>query len=216
MEIQFQYITKLAAEYKLFTGNSSELFRAINQLSEPSFQDIYNEYNEAKFGFQPVNLLRAEIARQLLDGKEVSEESVEQIKNHIRQKDTNYFSHLPAEFLRELEDYRVGKRDMFANWQKSWNIFHVFLYRGKVRETVQLYLEQLCRQLATDLQLVDYASIRLISTALQISEATFAGSRSTRERGLHTRKRINFICVLIRRPKLENAPAGTSKTRSRI
>lgn len=158
MEIQFQYITKLAVEYKLFTGNPSELFRAINQLSEPTIQDIYNEYNEAKFGFQPVNLLRAEIARQLLDGNEVSEDSVEQIKNHIRQKDTNYFSHLPAEFLRELEDYRVGKRDMFANWQKSWNVFHVFLYRGKVRETVQLYLEQLCRQLATDLQFVDYAS----------------------------------------------------------
>lgn len=131
MQIQFQYITGLAAAYKRFVEYSNELYRAVNQLPEPFLQDIYDEYSQAKFGFQPVNLLRAEVARQLLDGIEISEESVEQIKNRIRQKDTEYFSHLSAEFLRELEDYRIGKRDIFANWQKPWNVFHVFLYRGK-------------------------------------------------------------------------------------
>ena len=157
METQFQHIVGLATEYRKCAADEEYLFQKINVLPETSVSEIYEEYAAAPNGFQPVNLLRAEVARLILSGNEISAEAVEEIKNRIRQKDTNYFSHLPSEFLQELEDYRVGKRDIFANWQKAWSVFHVFLYRGKIRETVQLYLEQICRQLIGDLELTDYA-----------------------------------------------------------
>lgn len=157
MENQFQYIVGLATEYRHCATNDEQLFQKINALPETSIREIYDEYSSAPNGFQPVNLLRAEVARLMLSGSEISAVLIEEIKNQIRQKNKNHFSHLPEEFLQELEDYRVGKRDMFANWQKQWSVFHVFLYRGKIRETVQLYLEQLCKQLISDLQLTDYS-----------------------------------------------------------
>jgi 5-methylcytosine-specific restriction protein B len=156
MDIQFQYITQLAEKYEQFAKQPAELFTAINQLSENVVQEIFDEYGDSESRFQPVNLLRAEIARQLLLGTEVTDTFVEKIKNHIRTKDTAYFAHLPENFLQELSEYLIGKRDIFANWQKPWNVLHVFFYRGKVRETTQVYLEQLGKQLISDLQLPDY------------------------------------------------------------
>jgi 5-methylcytosine-specific restriction protein B len=155
MNEQIQYIKTLANQYKIYSEKPEELFAAINQLPESTVKMIRDEYGDSE-RFQPVNLLRAEIARQLLDRGQISKENVEEIKIKIRAKDLDYFAHLPNEFLLELENYPVGKRDWFANWQKDWNVFHTFFYRGKVKETTQIYLEQLCKQLLNDLQLSDY------------------------------------------------------------
>ncbi|HOS45698.1 MAG TPA: AAA family ATPase [Paludibacter sp.] len=156
MKTQFEYIVDQAKQYKIFADNSKELYKAINGLPDNIIQDIYNEYGDPEKAFQPVNLLRAEVARQLLKGTDITESLIEEIKEKIRQKESSYFSHLQKEFLSELDQYPVGKRDMFANWQKPWSIFHVFIYRGKVKETTQLYLEQIGKQLVVDLGLSDY------------------------------------------------------------
>lgn len=155
MNEQIQFISKLAAQYKIYAEQTEELFAAINQLSELTIKAICDEYASSE-RFQPVNLLRAETARQLLDGVNISKETIEEIKRKMRAKDLKYFTHLPAEFLSELENYAVGKRDWFANWQKDWNVFHTYFYRGKTKETTQIYLEQICKQLLNDLQLKDY------------------------------------------------------------
>ena len=157
MNEQIQYITALAAQYKIYAEQPEELFAAVNQLSETAIKSIFDEYGDSE-RFQPVNLLRAEVARQLLDGIQISKEKVEEIKEKIRVKDLGFFTHLPAELLSQLENYPIGGRDMFANWQKDWNVFHTFFYRGKVKETVQIYLEQICKRLLNDLQLNDYKS----------------------------------------------------------
>lgn len=156
MKTQFEYIVNQAKQYKIFTDNSKELYKAIDGLPDNVIQDIYNEYGDPEKKFQPLNLLRAEVARQLLNGADVTELLIEEIKGKIRQKESSYFSHLPKEFLSEIDQYPVGKRDMFANWQKPWSIFHVFIYRGKVKETTQQYLEQIGKQLVVDLGLSDY------------------------------------------------------------
>lgn len=155
MNEQIQYITKLAAQYKIYAEQPEELFAAVNQLSESAIKIIHDEYGDSE-RFQPVNLLRAETARQMLEGVNISKETVEEIKERIRSKDLDCFAHLPIEYLKGLENYTVGRRDWFANWQKDWNVFHTFFYRGKVKETTQIYLEQLCKQLLNDLQLGDY------------------------------------------------------------
>lgn len=156
MEEQFKYIVELAKQFKPYSVNSNELYKALNSLNEDVIQSIYEEYGDIDANFQPINLIRAEVARNLLKKVEVSEKLVEEIKNKIRIKDLSYFKHLPDKFLKELKNYPIGKRDLFANWQKPWSIFHTFFYRDKVKEKVQLFLKQIGNRLIEDLELKDY------------------------------------------------------------
>lgn len=156
MEIQFSYLANQAKQYAGYSENPSSLYNAINELPNIDIEDVYMEYAVMENKFQPVNVVRAEVARLLSNGKKITADLVEDIKEKIRKKDTNYFSHLPDFILSELKKYKMGKRDMFANWQKPWAIFHVFFYRGKTKETTQLYLEQICKQLEKDLNIKEY------------------------------------------------------------
>ncbi len=70
MQTQFQYIVKLAEQYQEYSDKPASLYKAINNLPESIVQDIFNEYGDPEKKFQPVNLLRAEISRLLLNGLE--------------------------------------------------------------------------------------------------------------------------------------------------
>ena len=157
MEIQFEYLIQLAKKYKVFNTKPAILYTAINNINEAELDQIYDDYGSKEIDFKPVNLLRAESAKCLLDGKELTPKVVESIKENIRNKNTEAFNHYPHQYKVQIEDYRIGKRDMFANWQNPWSIFHTFLYRGAIKETAQQYLEQLCIQLKKDLELNDYS-----------------------------------------------------------
>lgn len=156
MQTQFQYIIELAKIYKSYSDHPEILYKAINELKKDILQDIYKEYGDPEKKFQPVNLLRAEVARQLLEGNQITDELVEEIKEKIRNKDLIYFNHLDSSFLEELKLYPVSKRDLFANWQKPWNIFHTFFYRRKEKETIQIYLDQISKDLISQLDINDY------------------------------------------------------------
>jgi len=156
MQTQFQYIVEQAKQFKIYSDKPSVLLEAINALPQNIIDEIYNEYGDSESKFQPVNLLRAEVAKQLSNGTEITEQIIENIKEHIRQKDKVYFSSLPKPFLQQLEEYPIGKRDMFANWQKHWGVFHTFFYRGITKDTTRLYLEQICKQLNQDLEITEY------------------------------------------------------------
>lgn len=156
METQFQYIVSLAKQYHEYAEHNVDLLAAINELQESAVKEIYSEYGDPERDFKPVNLLRAEIARRLLQGELVTENLVNEIKDKIRIKDIEYFNHYRESFLNQLRDYAVSKRDLFANWQKPWNVFHTFFYRGVIKETVQTYLEQISKDLQEKLNLNDY------------------------------------------------------------
>jgi 5-methylcytosine-specific restriction enzyme B len=156
MQTQFQYIIDLAKQYNSFEANPDTLFKAINNLPKNIVEDILNEYGDLDRDFKPVNLLRAEIARRLLNGVVITETLVKEIKDKIRQKDVTYFNDYNEEFLTQLMNYELFKRDLFANWQNHWNVFHTFFYRGSVKETVLSYLEQIGKDLIDKLDLSDY------------------------------------------------------------
>lgn len=156
MQTQFEFIRQLAAQYKIYVGQPEELYKAINSLGAEEIQEIFEEYGAAGSKFQPVNLLRAETARQLLSGNKLSSSLVDAVKERIRLKDTAYFRHYSKDVLQGLEGDTQNKRDIFASWQRPWSIFHTFLYRGKVKETTQLYLEQLSKRLIDNLNLKEY------------------------------------------------------------
>ncbi len=156
MQTQFQYITDLAKQYNGLNGNSDKLYEAINSLQPNILEEIYREYGDPERDFKPVNLLRAETARKLLQGESVSQRLVDEIKEKIRTKEVAYFSHYNDGFIKQLQEYELFKRDLFANWQNPWNIFHTFFYRGTIKETVLNYLEQLANDLLVKLDLHDY------------------------------------------------------------
>ena len=158
MQTQFQYIIDLAKQYNGYSEKPNTLFEAINNLPKTSVEDIFKEYGDPARDFKPVNLLRAEIARRLLQGQSVNEPLVNEIKDKIRAKDVNYFNHYKEPFLKQIQEYELFKRDLFANWQNPWSVFHSFFYRGSIKETVLNYLEQIANDLLGKLDLKDYTS----------------------------------------------------------
>lgn len=158
MQTQFQFIADLAKKYNTYASDSETLFNELSKIPDTELNNILSEFEDDGTNFQPVNLLRAEVARRLLKGERISDALIEEIKINIRKKDTAYFNSVPQALLEALVKYPLSKRDMFANWQKFWSIFHSFFYRGKVKETVQLYLEQISNQILEDLNLRDYKS----------------------------------------------------------
>ena len=158
MQTQFQYIIDLAKQYNGYSEKPNTLFEAINNLPKTSVEDIFKEYGDPDRDFKPVNLLRAEIARRLLQGQPINESLVNEIKDKIRAKDVNYFNHYKEPFLKQIQEYELFKRDLFANWQNPWSVFHSFFYRGSIKETVLNYLEQIANDLLGKLDLKDYTS----------------------------------------------------------
>ena len=156
MQTQFQYITDLAKQYSGYTENPISLYAAINSLPGNIVEEIYKEYGDSDRNFKPVNLLRAEIARRLLQGETASEALVNEIKDNIRTKNVDYFNHYKEDFLKQIKEYQLSKRDLFANWQNPWSIFHSYFYRDTIRETVLNYLEQIAKDLLAKLELKDY------------------------------------------------------------
>ncbi len=161
MNEQIQYITELAGQYKIYIEQPDELFAAINQLSENNIKAIHEFYSGGE-RFQPVNELRAEIARLLLDGVLVTKDVVEAAKERIRAGRLKISDNLSEAAQAEIKDDIDGnenlrrKRDMFASWSNYWRVFHTFFYRGRTKETVQLYLEQIGKRLLADLEIADY------------------------------------------------------------
>lgn len=159
METQFQYIGNLSNKYQNYNEDVNLLYKDINGLPEDILKEIFAEYGSMDVRFQPVNILRAECARLLLNGTTLTETLVDTIKEKIRTRDTKYFNFLSNDQIKELIDYPSSKRDMFANWQNPWSVFYTFFYRlkwGKEKETTQAYLEQISLQLLKDLDLNDY------------------------------------------------------------
>ena len=134
MQTQFQYIIDLAKQYNGYSEKPNTLFEAINNLSKNAAEDIFKEYGDPDRDFKPVNLLRAEIARRLLQGQTINETLVNEIKDKIRGKDVNYFNHYKEAFLEQIQEYELFKRDLFANWQNPWSIFHSFFIEAQLKK----------------------------------------------------------------------------------
>jgi len=158
METQFQYLVDLAKQYSGYSNNPDVLYMALNNLPDEVISEIYREYGNPENRFQPVNLLRAEVARQILNRVPIDADFVNDIKAKIINKDLVYFNHLAPAFLNELKVYPVGKRDMFTNWNKPWRIFHTFFYNKwtNQKENTQNYLDQIAKDLLQKLELKEY------------------------------------------------------------
>lgn len=155
MNTELQYIRQLGEQYLQYYNDPQLVLNELNTMSEDVIMDIANDYYRADKQFKPTNLLRLETALQLTNGKQITLEIIEEIKENIRKGNVSYFSKGCDGYLEGLKDFAMGKRDVFANWNNVWRIYHTFLYRGKVKDTTIAYLEKISTQLIKDLNLND-------------------------------------------------------------
>ena len=155
MDAQIDYISNLAKQYETFFNEPDKLFEAFNNLPAETLEDVFQEYGDPDRKFQPVAILRAEMVRQLLQGQKADNALAEHIKERIRNKDRSYFSSYNSRILDELDAYHTPQRDIFANWQNPWRAFHPVFFRGVIKATVNLYLNQIAEKLIIDLELPD-------------------------------------------------------------
>ncbi|MBN1187201.1 MAG: EVE domain-containing protein [Bacteroidales bacterium] len=156
MDTQIEYIRNLAEQYQTYFDEPDKLYNDLNNLPKEQLLDAYREYGDQERKFQPVAVLRADIVRQILDGEEVDDNHTEITKEKIRTKDRSYFSYFNTRILNELDDFHTPKRGIFTNWQNPWRVFHTVFFRGKIKETVNLYLNQIAEKLISDLGVDDY------------------------------------------------------------
>lgn len=156
MNKEFRYLVDLATRYELLADDPARLYAALSELPESILDENLEWYGDTTKRFQPVNLLRAEILRRLKAGKTVDDETVEDIKERIRTKEVRSFRDLPEKYAQEFENYQIGKRDIFANWQKLWSIFHPILFGESERRTTQLFLERISKEAIRLLEIPDY------------------------------------------------------------
>ncbi|SNT28652.1 5-methylcytosine-specific restriction enzyme B [Ekhidna lutea] len=156
MEKQLSYIHDLAKTYDSYNEDPSKLIDDLNQLSEQDLAEVKEKYGSSNDRFKPVNLLRAEIAKKLLAEGAVNEESIEEIKENIRAKKVDLFKGYDEKYIQEFQAYEYKKRDVFANWQRLWTVLHPFFFKGTIRETTNIYLEQIASTLREDLEVIDY------------------------------------------------------------
>lgn len=167
MEKQFEYLIKLAKEYKTYEEDNIALFQALQNLDRDKLKSVFDEYGNPSRKYQPVNMVRAEVAGKLLNGDEVHPETVEIIKESITDKNREELEYLPNEQLDKMEA-STKETDIFSNWTRYWPLFHTFFYRDTVKETVRQYLKQISKQLIKDLELTDY----------QVHTVDFAGAQN--------------------------------------
>lgn len=167
MEKQFKYIIELAKEYQTYENDDQVLFKALQNLNQDQLTSIYDEYGDPARRYQPVNMLRAEVAGRLLQGDEINSEIVEEIKESILEKKIEGLGHLPNEQLDRMKA-SSKKTNAFMAWTRYWSLFFTFFYRDTVKETVQQYLKQISKQLISDLDLSDY----------QVHTVSFSGAQN--------------------------------------
>lgn len=159
MEEQFQYLVNLATEYDRLANDDIALFEALNNLPKEDLQEIYNLYLNKTLNsneFKPVNFIRYFIAKSCLDGNQLSNTILNEIKDAIIKKDENYFSIQDETLLQKFRTFNIGKRGPFTSWKKKWSIFYVYFYRNEIEKTSKEYLKSIASELLSLVKLNNY------------------------------------------------------------
>ena len=141
MKEQFEYIINLAKKYSVYNSNNDLLYKEINSISRDIIQEIYEHYSNRKKEFEPVNILRAEVAKLILRDRIITQDVVAKIKDDIRSK---------------VDKTKKRKKDIFERWENPWSIFHTFIYRSVIKVQVNKYLKEICQAIINDLKLNDF------------------------------------------------------------
>ncbi len=148
MEEMIKYIKSVAKNYYDYSNSKKKLIKATNELSKSVLKEIFEEYcGNPDTKFKPINLLRGEIAQHILHGETLTTKFIDEIKLKIVEGDIEYFASYSEQFLGQLKEFKMPKRDIFTNWRKNWSILYPFFFRGEVKNLIVTYLLEIANNL---------------------------------------------------------------------
>lgn len=161
MQQAIEIIQKHAKELKRLEQSEQHLFEALNSKPKDELTGLIKDFNFVRSDFtsnrfQPVNLLRFDILHLIKDGKQISSETVEEIKTKIIEKDEEYFSKYGDILVNALKSYPQKKKSPFVNWQKNFCIFFPFIYTDSIKKETNDALIKVVKVLKEELKLNNY------------------------------------------------------------
>lgn len=156
MQESIRIIQQLAAKLEKLKQNDKYLFEQLNNLDIKIVEQLINEYNSEYF--QPVNLLRFEILNRIKEKKIITPELIEEVKNRINIKDSEYFLKYGETLVNGLINYPQKKKLPFVNWKKNFSIFFPFFYRSMDKMESDNALDVVAKGIIEILKLDQYKS----------------------------------------------------------
>ena len=154
MKNSIEIIQKQAKELKKLEQSEQYLFERLNNLNTEIVEQLIKDFTSEQF--QPVNLLRLEILNKIKENIVLTPESIEEIKNKIITKDTEYFSKYGGTLVNGLINYPQKKKSPFVNWQKNFSIVFPFFYHSA--DKIESALDIIAKGLMNTLELDQYKS----------------------------------------------------------
>lgn len=156
---KINYIIEIADLMDNSYNNETYLFEKINELSKENINELANVYEHNIFTnnkVSPVNLIRHKLLSLLKEGKQVDSNIIDELKEKFTSKDLEVYSEYPKSILDSIQNYEISKP--FNSWKEYFRILYTFLFRGEIKEKVNLYLESIDKYIKKNINNKDLIS----------------------------------------------------------
>lgn len=136
-----EYYAKLQEHYTVLLGDKSKLFKEVNELNNIELKKLeYSYLRRGDISNQPVVLLRYKLLQSLIEGKEITNKLINQVKKEV---DQNF------------------EKNVFQAWSKPFRILYTFLYEKEKQGLVDFFC-QLIWSIQEELKIEDKTKINLV------------------------------------------------------
>lgn len=154
------FIIGIAHELNKCKSEPEYLFSKVNAIQGKDIESLLAQYSEDNIIFNenlsPVNFIRHHILHMLDMGKQISVNELENAKEKFNTKDKEYFSDYGEPIRKAIADYPIGVHTPFHVWKEAFRILYVFFFSGKVKETVNNYLDEITSEIHKSLGIKNF------------------------------------------------------------
>ena len=154
MKDPIEGVQEIGRRLETLKSSDEELYQAVRTL-EPETAETLRDANEKRaLAVRPVNLLRYEILRRVLNGEEVGAHVTEQIQEAIQSRDASAFGSAayPDDFAERLRTADL-KKNIFQNWRVQFRVCYPFFFAGDDRRHVPQLLDTVAKKIKEELDL---------------------------------------------------------------
>lgn len=148
-----KYLTNISKTMYEINNDDKILIEKLNLLSTEEINKVIDKYSSEKFG--PIKFIRLIIAYELKKNK-ITLNKIEEIKNKVKNKDTEYFKqyNVDDKFFIGLNNLENNK-DIFRKHKTNFNLLYKFFVLPNT-SNIQIYLNEICDFIVEVLNLTGY------------------------------------------------------------
>ena len=147
-------IQEIGRRLAALKSSDEELYQAVRTLDRETAEALKDANEKNALAVRPVNLLRYEILRRVLNDEAVDADVTERIQAAIQSRDTSAFRNAgyPRDFVERLRTADL-KKNVFRNWQVQFRVCYPFFFAGDDRRRVRELLDTVAREIKRELDL---------------------------------------------------------------